>query len=163
MSDLPLALETAVEEDIDALVSLERLCFSQPWTPRNFRDSLADPERGRLVVLRTPSGRGDSGRGIVAYCCYDVAADEMHIHNLAVHPAERGRGLGRRLLELVLGSGARRGAAVAYLEVRASNWPARRLYGSLGFEVAQVRRGYYDRPREDALVLRKPELPALIR
>jgi ribosomal-protein-alanine N-acetyltransferase len=163
VSDPPLALMPAVEEDIEALVSLERLCFTQPWTPRNFRDSLADPERGRVLVLRAPHGPGDPGRGILAYCCFDVAADEMHIHNLAVHPAERGRGLGRRLLELALASGARRGADVAYLEVRSSNWPARRLYRSLGFEATQVRRGYYNRPREDALVLRKAELAALIR
>jgi len=163
MSDPPLALMPAVEEDVGALVELERLCFSQPWTPRNFLDSMADPQRGRLLVLRGPHGPGDSGRGILAYCCFDVAADEMHIHNLAVHPAERGRGLGRLLLGLALASGARRGAEVAYLEVRTSNWPARRLYSSLGFEATQVRRGYYDRPREDALVLRKGELAGLRR
>jgi ribosomal-protein-alanine N-acetyltransferase len=163
VNDPPVALEAAGEDDIEALVSLERLCFTQPWTPRNFRDSLADPERGRVLVLRAPHGPGDAGRGILAYCCFDVAADEMHIHNLAVHPAERGRGLGRRLLELALASGARRGAEFAYLEVRAGNWPARRLYSSFGFETAQVRRGYYDRPREDALVLRKAGLPALVR
>jgi len=163
VSDPPLALMPAVEDDVDALVALERLCFSQPWTPRNFLDSMADPQRGRVLVLRAPHGQGDSGRGIVAYCCFDVAAGEMHIHNLAVHPAERGRGLGRLMLGLALASGARRGAEVAYLEVRTSNWPARRLYSSVGFEATQVRRGYYDRPREDALVLRKGELAGLRR
>jgi ribosomal-protein-alanine N-acetyltransferase len=82
----------------------------------------------------------------------------MHIHTLAVSPLARGRGLGRRLLGRVLDLGARRGASSAFLEVRQSNWAALALYRSFGFDVILVRRGYYERPREDALVLQKTAL-----
>jgi ribosomal-protein-alanine N-acetyltransferase len=79
----------------------------------------------------------------------------VHIHNLAVRPESRGAGLGRRLLELGLAMGARRGATVALLEVRESNHPAIELYRSMGFVPVALRRNYYSQPQEDALVLRK--------
>ena len=156
----PVALEAATDEDVAALLALERLCFSQPWTARNFRDAMADPERGLVLVLRGPASVGDAGRGVVAYCSFQTVVDEMHIHNLAVDPARQGRGLGRRLLELSLALASRRGAERALLEVRQSNWAAQRLYRSLGFQVVAVRRGYYTHPTEDALILEKRGLSA---
>ena len=41
------------------------------------------------------------------------------------------------------------------LEVRRSNDGARRLYLGAGFSIVGVRRGYYSRPREDAIHLRR--------
>jgi [ribosomal protein S18]-alanine N-acetyltransferase len=160
MTAPPCALEAAAAEDVPALLVLEQLCFSQPWTARNFRDAMADPDRGLLLVLRRPFAREDPGRGLLAYCCFQTVVDEMHIHNLAVSPEVQGRGLGRRLLDLALGIGARRGAERALLEVRQSNWAAQRLYRSLGFQGVAVRRGYYTHPSEDALILEKRGLGA---
>jgi ribosomal-protein-alanine N-acetyltransferase len=160
MTAPPCALEAATEGDVPALLALERLCFSQPWTARNFRDALADTERGLVLVLRGPAARTDPGRGVLGYCCFQTVVDEMHIHNLAVDPARQGRGLGRKLLELALRLGARRGAERALLEVRQSNWAAQRLYRSLGFQGVAVRRGYYTHPSEDALILEKRDLAA---
>lgn len=160
MTDRPIWLEAAGADDVEALLILERECFAHPWTARNFLDALADPRRGLVLVLRSPSPAGDPRRGLLAYCCFDVVEDEMHIHNLAVREDLRGRGLGRRLLAIALEVAAGRGARAAYLEVRASNWPARELYRSFGFEGAYFRRGYYERPKEDALVMRKGDLGA---
>lgn len=142
-------------------MAVERLCFSQPWTARHFRDAMADPERGLVLVLRAPAPRADPGRGMLAYCAFTTVVDEMHIHNLAVDPPWQGRGLGRKLLEIALGLGARRGAERALLEVRQSNWAAQRLYRSLGFQGVAVRRGYYTHPSEDALILEKRDLAAV--
>lgn len=152
-------LEAALDEDVEPLVALERMCFSHPWTARNFRDAMADPPRSRVLVLRGPHAPGDPERGIVAYCVTELAAGELHVHNVAVHPAYRGHGLGRRLMRLVLDMGARRGARCALLEVRRSNELARRMYESLGFRVLATRRGYYSHPVEDALVMEKTLAP----
>jgi [ribosomal protein S18]-alanine N-acetyltransferase len=146
-------VEAAAPDDVATLVALERLCFSHPWTPRNFTDAMADPPRSRVVVVRTAAAAAAPERGIVAYCVYEVVAGELHVHNLAVHPVHRQRGLGRRLMELVLRVGRHRGAVSAFLEVRRSNRAALSLYGGLGFQVVSTRRNYYAHPTEDALVM----------
>jgi ribosomal-protein-alanine N-acetyltransferase len=153
-----LVLEAAEEADLEALAGLERRTFSHPWTLHAFRQALGDPEHGRVLVLRTPLEAALPERGIRAYCVFQVILDEMQIHNFAVHPEHRGRGVGRWLLRTTLEIGARRGARSAFLEVRQSNWSALHLYRSVGFQTVSVRRDYYSRPREDALVLRKDNL-----
>ena len=62
----------------------------------------------------------------------------------------------------MLKKGARSGAKRATLEVRQSNEPARCLYERFGFTVAGIRRGYYTRPVEDALVLWREDLGVLL-
>jgi [ribosomal protein S18]-alanine N-acetyltransferase len=94
----------------------------------------------------------------VAYCVYQVVADEMHILDLAVRAERQRRGLARWLLEFALDQARRRGAARAFLEVRRSNQAALALYRSLGFRVLAERRLYYRDPGEDALVLVKPAI-----
>jgi [ribosomal protein S18]-alanine N-acetyltransferase len=151
-----LYLDAADEKDLAAVLAIERQSFTHPWTPGNFRQALAASQHGRVVVLRAPWE--DVEGGVLAYCVFEVVADEMHVHNLAVHPRHRGAGLGRRLLRLGLELGYRRGARRALLEVRPSNGPALRLYRSMGFRQVAVRRNYYAHPTEDALVLEKPDL-----
>jgi len=152
----PLFLEAAGEEDLQALVDLERRCYSHPWNVRHFRDALT--HRGRVLVLRGSRPADDDQRGILAYCVFETVADELHLHNLAVAPTHRRRGLGRRLLGLILALGRGRGARVALLEVRESNQAALRLYESWGFRRVAARPAYYSHPREDALLLKKAGL-----
>jgi [ribosomal protein S18]-alanine N-acetyltransferase len=154
----PYAIEAARADDVDALASLERRCYTHPWTVRGFRDALRRGERGLVLVARAPAASVPAERGILAYCVTENAADELHVHNLAVRPESRGEGLGRRLLALALAIGVRRGARVALLEVRESNRPALDLYRSMGFAPVAVRRNYYTQPAENALVLRRGDL-----
>ena len=153
---LPLVVEAATRDDLDALIDLERRSYSHPWTRANFEGEMNASERGRLLVLREAAARADPEHGIRGYCALQVYAGEMHILNLAVAPEWRMRGLGRFLLRLARDLGTRRGAREAWLEVRAGNLPALALYLSSGFTEVGRRGGYYSRPREDALLLRAP-------
>ncbi len=150
-----LVLEEARESDVEALVALERRCHTHPWTLRHFADALADRRTMRVFALRRPHDESDAGRGLVAFAVVQVVAGEMHLHNLAVDLPSRRQGLGRWLLRETLAWGEAAGVEEAFLEVRQSNWAALALYREAGFEAASVRRGYYERPREDALVLRR--------
>jgi len=84
--------------------------------------------------------------------------DELHINNIAVLPDVRRAGVATALLDHVLTYGAALGARRATLEVRRSNESARLLYERFGFTVAGVRRAYYTKPVEDALVLWRDDL-----
>jgi ribosomal-protein-alanine N-acetyltransferase len=155
----PLFLDAATAADIEALLEIERRSFTHPWTEGNFREVVSDPSRAFALVLRETRVSAVGERSaVVAYCIYQVVADEMHILDLAVGPEQRRRGLARWLLEYALDRARRGGAQRAFLEVRRGNEPALALYRSLGFRVLDERRDYYRDPGEDALVLERSGL-----
>jgi ribosomal-protein-alanine N-acetyltransferase len=158
MTSEALVVEAANEEDALALAALEERCYTHPWTVRHFQEEIARPGRGRVVVLRDVRAASEEGRGIRAYCAFQVVADEMHLLNLAVAPEWRGRGWARWLLRLALALGGGRGARRALLEVRRSNQAALAVYRHAGFREVAERRNYYTRPQEDALVLERTGL-----
>jgi len=61
---------------------------------------------------------------VAEYCAGRVLGEELHVHNLALHPDLRRRGIGTRLLAQVFRGAAEQGALRATLVVRASNEPA---------------------------------------
>jgi ribosomal-protein-alanine N-acetyltransferase len=93
---------------------------------------------------------------VVAYGVVAMGAGEAHILNVCVASGMRGRGIGRRMMQLLLERSAQAGMHDVFLEVRPSNPHAIALYQSLGFNEVGRRRGYYqaDGGREDALVLK---------
>jgi ribosomal-protein-alanine N-acetyltransferase len=91
---------------------------------------------------------------LAGYIFARAIAGEAEILNLAVVPEHRQRGLGDGLLGATLGTLAEKGIGTVFLEVRESNEAALRLYGARGFRPVGLRADYYEKPRENALVLR---------
>ncbi len=79
-----------------------------------------------------------------------VADKEREILNVAVHADFRRRGIATELLRNQM----RRWPGTHFLEVRESNFSARRLYERLGFEETGARPGYYENPPETGIVMR---------
>lgn len=134
-------------QDLDGVLEIEDASFVNATTRAWYEAELTRPDVCFVFVIRTAEVR------VAGFCAFWRVADEMHINNLAVRPELRGRGLGRTLLAGSLAAARSLGVARATLEVRRSNTPALRLYESAGFTLAGVRRDYYTRPVEDALVL----------
>lgn len=86
--------------------------------------------------------RGERGLAL-GYSLFWHVADEVHLLNVAVAPAERRKGIGRALMDDLLAYARANAAAKVLLEVRAGNTAAIRLYESLGFAHLGVRRRYY--------------------
>ena len=134
------------KEDLFAVAALEELCFSQPWS-----------EKALSLLL------GEGGIGFVCLADGEVAAYggmmltpwDGQITNIATHPKHRRHGYGHLVTEALLKTAEESGAEEVSLEVRASNEGAIALYRGLGFETAGVRKGFYQNPREDALVMSK--------
>lgn len=142
----PASVEPMRLEDLDEVLAIERASFSMPWSREAFVHELSRNRAARCSVIRLD-------HRLVGYLCLWEVADELHITNLAIHPAYRRRGLARHLLGGVLADARARGLRLVGLEVRPSNVEARALYESLGFKVVGRRRGYYYDTGEDALVM----------
>ncbi len=138
-------LKTA--EDLDGVLRLEEASFNNPTTREWYERELERPDVCFIYVLRTPE------HPVAAFCAFWLVAGQVHINNLAVLPELRGRGIGTQLLEALIAEAAHLGAVLLTLEVRQSNTPALRLYARSGFTQEGVRKNYYTRPVEDALIL----------
>ena len=146
MSTCRIEQLTSVAE-IDDVIAIEEASFTNPWTRQMYLAELERPGQSFCYLARTEAN------AVVGFCSFWLVVDELHINNLAVVPEQRRAGIATALLHHVMTEGARLGAVRATLEVRKSNEPARVLYERLGFAVAGVRRGYYTKPVEDAIVL----------
>jgi ribosomal-protein-alanine N-acetyltransferase len=70
----------------------------------------------------------------------------------------RGRKIGELLLRTILEEAVRRGLNESMLEVRKSNLVAQNLYRKYGYKVVTIRRGYYQFPLEDAVVMKLEDI-----
>jgi [ribosomal protein S18]-alanine N-acetyltransferase len=138
--------------DLTDVVALEAASFSNPWSRDMLARELANAAVSRVYVMRDAAGV------LIAFCACWFLGDEIHINTLAVKENERRRGHATRLLRFVFREAAAEGLRRATLEVRRSNDAALRLYAALGFEVRGMRRKYYQKPEEDALVLWSEQL-----
>ena len=130
---------------IPQIAALERECFSAPWSEAMLEEELFNPQASFLVA---EDGEGN----ILGYAGLHAVLDEGYIDNIAVEPDARRHGVASALLDVFCRFGAVH-LAFLTLEVRASNAPAIALYEKYGFRRAGVRPGYYQDPREDAVIM----------
>lgn len=145
----PLLIRKARLTDIKAIFAIEKESFPTPWSRWTFLAELSQSIGHFLVAGPPPPLPWQLWGYIVSW----IVADEMHLLNLAVHPAQRRRGIARALLSQALNLARSQGALVGWLEVRPSNGAARALYKSFGFREVGRRPGYYDDTNEDAILL----------
>jgi ribosomal-protein-alanine N-acetyltransferase len=126
--------------DLNEIMPLERRSFKDPWTRHMYLSDINGNHLATYLVLRSLPGvrareaSRDPVPSLLAYGGFWLLLDEAHIATIAAHPDWRGSGLGLWMLLELLDEAIRRGAALATLEVRVRNAPARRLYEKLGFE-----------------------------
>ena len=144
-------IEPATGDDLEAILRIELEAFTAPWTRKMFEVELGQNQFGRLHVAR---GTAEAEtRPVLGYVCFWIVFDEFRLMNLAVAIPARRQGIGGELLRHALAMGRRQGAIQALMEVRASNATALSLYERTGFFRTAVRRNYYTKPVEDAVLM----------
>lgn len=142
-----VALRVPEARDLDGILRIERLVFSDPWSAESFAPEFTD----EYTFFRV----ADVGGVVAGYVIARIVARQGEIANIAVDPAFQGAGLGGRLLDAAVQAAEAAECEAVWLEVRVSNEPAKQLYRSRQFEPIGRRKGYYRAPVEDALVLRR--------
>ncbi len=133
--------------DVPEVIQIENKVQSHPWTVGIFRDCIR--------VGYTCWVCRENHNTIVGYLVQSIAAEEMHILNICVHPDWQRRNLGTLLVQQAEDAGRQGNAKTSYLEVRPGNVAAIRLYQKLGYKKIGIRKNYYptDNGREDAVVM----------
>lgn len=132
------------ESHTAAVAELEKQNFSEPWSENSVRGELTNKLALWLVAL--------DGEEVVGYVGSQTVLGEADMMNIAVADSHRRQGIARKLVEELI---CQLDAFQLTLEVRASNAPAIALYEALGFRQVGLRKNYYRKPKEDALILRK--------
>ena len=132
---------------VPAVARLEKENFSLPWSEKVLYSELSNPLALWIVAL-------DDG-DVVGYVGAQIVPDEADMMNLAVDEKYRRMGIGKALVDQLVEKLHKRSVRSLTLEVRVSNLLAISLYESMGFSVVGKRPNYYQKPKEDALILRK--------
>ena len=142
----PVVIEDMKVDDIPAVQAVENASFPIPWPANAFRQELTQNKNAHYIVAR-------EGERIVGYAGLWLSLDEAHITTFAVLPDYRRRKIGERMLVRLFDLATDLKAEWLTLEVRASNFPAQRLYEKYGFHAAGIRRRYYSDNNEDAIIM----------
>ena len=135
------------EETVAQVAALEQICFARPWSLAAFESELRNP----LAVYFVALDRGE----VAGYAGMHSILGEGYITNIAVNPACRRSGIARALLDALITFARLHSLTLLTLEVRASNAAAITLYEGAGFLAVGRRKGYYDVPKEDAVIMTK--------
>jgi ribosomal-protein-alanine N-acetyltransferase len=142
----PWKIRVAERRDIGELLIIEEAQFPEPWTRRILLDEIENTETRRYTVATEK-------RKIVGYLGVMFVLYELHVNTIGTLPGEEGRGIATSLLDDAWADARERGVTRATLEVAVSNQRAIDLYYRYGFRPVGVRKNYYEKSNEDALIL----------
>ena len=137
--------------DVDGVMAI---AAAQPLAPQWSRLSYVqtlDPQGFPLRIAMVAEADGE----VVGFAVASVLALQAELESMAVAPTHEGHGVARSLLTAMVGAVEREGAGEIILEVRVSNSRAIQLYHRAGFSEEGLRREYYQRPVEDAFLMRR--------
>lgn len=146
-----IVVERMRNRDIPEVAAIEATVFSMPWSEQGFEDAL---KQDTIFVVARQEAR------IVGYCGMYCSFEEGEITNVAVSPEVQKQGIGKKIISGLLEAAKEKSISRVVLEVRVSNLPAIKLYEGFGFEKIGIRKGFYERPREDADIMVLEQIPS---
>ncbi len=149
-----------IRRDMPEVLAIEKAGFEFPWSEEEFVRCLRQRNCIGMVA--------ESDDEIVGFMIYELHKNRLHILNFAVHPDYRRQGVGRQMLQKLVGKLSSQRRNRIMLEVRETNLPAQLFFRELGFRAVAVLREFYDDSPEDAYLMQyryqpeTPEAPAVV-
>lgn len=134
---------TDLENDAVYIAEIERYCFSTPWTEQQIKSS----DDSTVFFLAKADDK------TVGYGGMYTVLDEGYITNIGVMPDYRRKGIGAKIVNELINYSIKNSLSFLSLEVRVSNIAAIKLYDSFGFKEVGKRKNFYNKPKEDALIM----------
>jgi [ribosomal protein S18]-alanine N-acetyltransferase len=134
-----------IRRDMPEVLAIEHASFEYPWCEEDFLRTLH--ERNHIGMV------AEYGERIVSFMIYELHRNKIHVMRFAVHPEFRHVGVGRQMVQKLIGKLSTERRIRITLHVRETNLGAQLFYRSMGFRASEVVRGHYHNPSEDAYVM----------
>lgn len=141
----PVVIRELKVEDAAAIAEMEHQIFSDAWSEKSVLETIENP--GTICLAAEKSGK------IIGYFLVYTAAGEAEIARIAVLEEQRKKGVGTKLLEALDTVCRENQINKVLLDVRESNTKARTFYEKYGFSEDGKRKGFYEEPKEDAILM----------
>ncbi len=144
MQRIDFTVRTAVDSDAEQIATLEKQCFSSPWSLQQVSEEI---KRDNVIFLSAVTENDFCG-----YISGQLILDEFYISNVAVDEKYRKCGVATALISDLLNRLKQKKCTFMTLEVRESNCSARRVYEKAGFTNLGIRKDFYSHPVENACI-----------
>lgn len=134
-------------EHLNGVMEVEHNSFTHPWTKSGFIDEMEKESSFCYVALDNDT--------VVGFAVLETVLDEGNLLDIAVDEKHRRQGIARELFKELLKVADEKKLSFITLEVRESSTPAISLYEAHGFERVGVRKNYYSKPTENAVLMTK--------
>ena len=132
-------------EFADDVLQIENKSFTHPASEKNIRESLLNDKYKYIGFFKDDN--------LVGYGSVFIVANESYINNIAVLTDYRNQGIATEILDELLKISEK--CEFVTLEVRENNLSAIGLYKKFGFIKTAVRKNYYNKPIENAIIMTK--------
>jgi ribosomal-protein-alanine N-acetyltransferase len=139
---LQIQVRWMIRRDMPEVLEIEQASFEFPWSEEDFTECLRQRNCIGMVA--------EMAESVVAFMIYELHRSRLHVLNFAVRRSHRRLGIGRQMIERLVGklSGDRRDRIL--LEVRERNLPAQLFFRDSGFMAVSVLKNFYQDSTEDA-------------
>ncbi|WP_302625195.1 ribosomal protein S18-alanine N-acetyltransferase [uncultured Eubacterium sp.] len=145
-----MEIKEMAQEDLAQVSEIESQIFSLPWSEKAFEESLKNTNTLYIVAKEKEE--------VLGYIGMYISFQEGNITNVAVNPNYRRKKIGQNLIREILERAKQIGVTDVILEVRETNAAAICLYEKMGFEEAGIRKNFYEKPLENAIIMWKHKL-----
>lgn len=135
------------EKHLDEVLKIEERSFTNPWSKESFCDEMKKQNSFKFVALEEEK--------VIGFAILETVLDEGNLLDIAVEKSYRKNGVGKALMEELFKVAVKNELSFITLEVRESSLPAITLYEKTGFEKVALRKNYYHKPTENAVLMTK--------
>lgn len=146
MNDFRVHCRWMIRADMPYVLDIERQCFEFPWYERDFQ--LALRQRNCIGMV------AEHGEQIVGYMVYELHKTRLHVLNFAVAYEFRRQGVGRQMIDKLVGKLSSQRRVSMTLEVRETNLAAQLFFKEMGFKAVNILKDYYEDSAEDAYLMK---------
>ena len=154
MDYLYVTVREATDNDIPAILELEKLCFTAPWNRDNILYEMHDNPVSNFWVIELEE-KNQNLKSVVGFCDYWHTFDSATIAQIAVHPALQRKQLGSAMMDEIINDCYAKKVQNLTLEVRADNERAINFYLKHGFKKECVKPRYYSNGDDAIYMIRK--------